>query len=211
MALVPTGPRGPIGRTGPAGTLTTATTTAITGILKGDGATVSAATPGTDYVVDTNYFRLTANGSGITTIADYFGATDGIPMALNGVYEIEWHCYFTITVSAAGTMTWTIVNTQTTTNMVAHWMALPIAGLAATGTVTGAGVITQTAASVALPVTGALAIANHYQVVKCVIEQSTAGNVRLRSTMSAGTCTPLRDSFFRVRKLATGNIGTFVA
>jgi hypothetical protein len=49
-----------------------------------------------------------------------------------------------------------------------------------------------------------------FQILSNVL-QSTAGNVRLRLTMSAGTWTPLRDSFFRVRRLAAGNVGTFVA
>lgn len=209
MALIPTGPRGPIGRTGPAGILTDTTSTLITGLLKGNGATVSAATAGVDYILDTNYFRLTANGTGITTIADFFGTNSAIPTVLNAVYEIEWHCYFTIT-TGASTMTWTIVNTQTVTNMVANWFATPVANFATQGTVTAAGVKGQTAASVALPASAALTAGDHYHVVHALIECATAGNVRLRAT-EAGTATPLRDSWFRVRRLPAGNIGTFAA
>jgi len=53
---------GATGPTGPAGpnTVTTSTTTTITGLLKGNGATVSAATAGTDYLTPTG------NGSGLT-------------------------------------------------------------------------------------------------------------------------------------------------
>ena len=51
LQLSLTGPQGPAGPTGAAGpnTVTTATTTTITGLLKGNGSTVLAATAGTDY------------------------------------------------------------------------------------------------------------------------------------------------------------------
>lgn len=159
-----------------------------------------------------NLFRLAANGSGITTIADAFGANAGIPTVLNGVYEIEWDLYIAVSVAATGNITFTIVNTQTVTNMVASWRGSAIAGIAATGTVSEAGVITQTAASVALPATGTLAIANHHYVVRAIIEAATAGNVRLRLTQNVGgTATVQRGSFFKVRRLAAANVGTFVA
>jgi len=56
------GPTGPTGATGPAGPNTVSTTTAtnITGLLKGNGSTVLAATAGTDYLTPTG------NGSGLT-------------------------------------------------------------------------------------------------------------------------------------------------
>jgi hypothetical protein len=159
-----------------------------------------------------NYFRLAANGSGITTIADFFGTNDGIPTVLNGVYDIEWHCYWVHTTTGTGTITWTIVNTQTVTNMVAEYMQCPIGGIGTVGTPQTAGVIAQTAASVALPVTGVnTAVANHYAKIHATFEAATSGNVRLRMTASAGTATPSRDSFFRVRRLPAGNVGTYVA
>jgi hypothetical protein len=159
-----------------------------------------------------NYFRLTGSGSGITTIADFFGANSAIPTVLNGVYEIEWHCYWVHTTTGTGTITWTIVNTQTVTQMVAEYVQCPVAGIGTVGAMQTAGVIAQTAASVALPASGAnTAIANHYAKIHAVIEAATAGNVRLRMTASAGTATPSRDSFFRVRRLPSGNAGTFVA
>jgi hypothetical protein len=198
----------------PSMTLTSGTnmTTPTAGVVEFDGTamyTTNDTTNGRRYNDNWHYFRLTANGSAISTIADFFGTNDGIPTVLNGVYEIEWHCYFVV--ATGGTSTWTIVNTQTVTNMVANWIATPIAGFATQGTMTGAGVITQTNASVALPVTGSLSAANHYHVIKATIEAGTAGNVRLRQTMSAGTSTPQRDSYFKVRRIPSANVGTYVA
>lgn len=65
-------PRGATGATGP-NTVTTSTTTNITGILKGNGSAVSAATAGTDYLVPTG------NGSGLTGITS--GQVSGLGTA----------------------------------------------------------------------------------------------------------------------------------
>jgi hypothetical protein len=196
----------------PAGSLLTV---AAAGALENDGAAMYSTvdvTNGRRYNDTWSLFRLAATGAGITTIADFFGATDGIPTVLNGVYEIEWHCYWVHSVAATGTITWTIVNTQTVTQMVAEYVQCPIGGIGTVGAPQTAGVIAQTAGSVALPVTGAnTAIASHYAKVHALIECATAGNVRLRMTASAGTATPSRDSFFKVRRLPAGNAGTFVA
>ena len=203
------------GTTGvPSMTLTGGTnmTTPTAGVVEFDGAAfykTSDTTNGRSYDDKWSLFRLGGNGSAISTIADFFGSNDGIPTVLNGVYEIEWHCYFTV--ATGGTSTWTIVNTQTVTNMVARWQGCVITGISATGAMSSAAVVTQTAASVALPVTGSLSAASHYYIITALIEAGTAGNVRLRQTMSAGTSTPLRDSYFKVRRLPAGNAGTFVA
>lgn len=213
-----TNPTTAAGTTGvPSMTLTAGTnmTTPTAGTVEFDGAAfyrTSDTTNGRALDDRSHLFRLAANGTGITTIADFFGATDGIPTVLNGVYEIEWHCYCAVSVAATGNITWTIVNTQTVTNMVADWTGTAIAGMATQAGVLGAGVVTQTAASVALPATGTLAIANFVFVVRALIEASTAGNVRLRATMNVGgTLTPLRGSFVRVKRLSAGNAGVFVA
>jgi hypothetical protein len=81
-------------------------------------------TNGRRYDDSWNFFRLTGNGTPFTAITDFFGSTSAIPTVLNGVYEIEWHCYFAIATLSTQVVTWTIVNTQTVTNMVAGWAAM---------------------------------------------------------------------------------------
>jgi hypothetical protein len=96
--------------------------------------------------------------------------------------------------------------------MVAEYVQCPVGGIGTVGTPQTAGVVAQTGTSTALPATGAnTAIASHYAKVHCLVECATAGNIRLRMTASAGTATPSRDSFFVVRRLPAGNVGTFVA
>ena len=131
---------------------------------------------------------------------------------LNGVYEIEWNCYFAI-VALGGTVTWTITNTQTVTNMVATWEGCAIGGMQAQAASMSAGVVTATAAVTALPITGTLTITtNHWYKIRALIECATAGNVRLRFTCGATTTLqPLRGSYYKVRRLSAGNAGVFVA
>ena len=159
-----------------------------------------------------NYFRLTSSGSGITTIADFFGTNDGIPLVANGVYEIEWDCWFSQ--ATAGTATWTIVTATTAlANLNAYYIGSPVAGIAAVGTPQTAGVVTTSSSSTALPVTGTEATGATHRFKVCAVLTAGNGssNVRLRLTMSAGTATPLVNSYFKVRQLNTGNTGTFVA
>lgn len=159
-----------------------------------------------------NYFRLTGSGTGITTIADFFGTNDGIPLVANGVYEIEWHCYFSQ--ATAGTATWTIITATTAlATLTGTYLGSNIAGIGAVGAPQMAGINTTASSSTAFPVTGTEATAvTHYFKVQCML---TAGNgtsnTRLRLTMSAGTATPLINSYFRIRRLPTANVGTFVA
>lgn len=159
-----------------------------------------------------NYFRLTGSGSGITTIADFFGTNDGIPLFPNGVYEIEWHCYFSQ--ATAGTATWTITTATTNlANLNAEYVGSAIAGIGTVGTPQTAAVVTTNSSATALPVTGTEATsATHYFVIHAILTAGNgASNTRLRLTMSAGTATPLINSYFKVRHLPGGNIGSFVS
>ena len=197
-------------------TLTSGTnlTSAAAGAYEYDGTNFYQTidtTSGRGAVPTEQIFRLTANGSAIGAgIADYFGTNSAFPTVLNAVYDLWFHCFFLKT--TAGTVTWTITNTQTYTNLVAAWWLDPVAGLATAGTVTGAGLVTNTTAAAALPATGSLTDAtNHWCVIHAIAECGTAGNIRLRATESAGTITPLRGSYYTARRLFAGNVGTFVA
>ncbi len=171
-------------------------------------------TNGRRYNDSWSYFRLTAPGAGITSIADVFNATgSGIPTVLNGVYEIEWDVFWVHTTTGTGTITWTIVATQNWTNLVADYMQSAAAGIGTAAAPQHAGVqASAAAASIALPASAAnTAVANHHAKIHCVVETGTAGNIRLRMTASAGTATPSRDSYFRARRLPALNSGTFAS
>ncbi|MCU1430098.1 MAG: hypothetical protein JWL83_4098 [Actinomycetia bacterium] len=159
----------------------------------------------------TQIFRLTANlGTRGGSIADFFDSPSAFPTVLNGVYLLEWDVYFLKT--TAGTVQFTLTNTQVYTNLVASWRGCVITGIAVTGAVSEAALVTNTTAIAGLPITGSLTTGvNHHYVIRALAECATAGNIRLRVTCGAGTLTPLRGSVFMARRLFAGNVGTFVA
>jgi hypothetical protein len=79
--------------------------------------------------------------------------------------------------------------------------------------VAGLHVNSGAATTLALPASASIAIGNHYHIVRAYVftNATTAGNIRLRVTSSANGITLQRGSFYTVRRLTAGNIGTFVA
>ena len=158
-----------------------------------------------------NIFRLAANlAVRGATIADFFDAPSSIALAANGVYYLEFFLYYLKT--TAGTVTWTITNTAVVTNLVASYLHSAVAGITPNASPTAGGIVTTTLAAAVLPATAAITLStNQWSYIFCLMENASSTNVRLRVTCSAGTVTPLRGSFYTCRRLAAGNVGTFVA
>lgn len=190
-------------------------TTPTAGVQEADAAAyyrTMDTTNGRCYADEWNYFRLTGSGTGITSIADFFGSTDGIPLVANGVYEIEWVCYFSQ--ATAGIATWTIVTATTAlATLTGEYLGSNIAGIGAVGAPQMAGINTTASSSTAFPVTGteANAATHCFRIRVMLTAGNGASNTRLRLAMSAGTATPLINSYFRVRRLPAANAGTFAA
>ncbi len=157
-------------------------------------------------------YRLDADSTGISGIADFFAATgSGIPLVANGFYELEYHCVFTQ--ATAGTATWTIVTATTALAYLDAWyLGTNIAGGGAVGAPQIAGVNTTSSSSTALAVTGteATGVTHMFDIHIMLKAGNGASNTRLRLTMGAGTATPKAGSYVKVRRLATATItGTF--
>lgn len=198
-------------RTDASGTLLTV---AALGAHEFDGAAFYQtidATSGRAQTDNSQIFRLTADGSAIgAAIADYFGANSAFPFVLNSIYLLEFWLFYLKT--TAGTVTYTLTNTQTYTNLDAEYFQSAAAGITPNAASTTAGVNKQTTAATALPATASLTTAvEHFCYLKAIAEMGTAGNVRLRVTSSAGTITPRRGSFYKATRLSGANVGTFVA
>ena len=194
----------------------TVLTSPAAGALEYDSAAFYLTPDGTSgrATVDTNYiFRLTADGTTRGgTIADFFadGGNNALPTSTNGIYVIDYYVWFTKT--TAGTVTWTLTNTQAYTNAVAWWRNGPVAGQQASGTSVAAGIDNSTTAALALPATASLTTATEQHAhIHLLAECGTAGNIRLRVTCSAGTVTPRRGSHYIARRLPAGNVGAFAA
>jgi hypothetical protein len=193
------------------GTLLTA---AEAGAMEFDGNLhyrTTDTTAGRQLAHDQMVFYTTADGSAIgAAIADAFGSNSAFTTISGAVYEINYHCWYLK--STAGTSTWTVTNTQTYTAFTGTRIICAVGGIGAAGAVSAAGLANQTTAAAAFPVSGSLTDATQqYAHINVICTIGTAGNIRLRHTSGAGTITMRRGSYYTVRRLFPGNVGSFVA
>jgi hypothetical protein len=112
--------------------------------------------------------------------------------------------------TTAGTATVTLTNTQAYTNLSGRRVQSAATGMAANGGLVGSAIVNDTLAASPHAASAALTTAvEHLIEARWRAQIGLAGNIRIRLTQSAGTATPLRGSFYTVRKLA-GNVGSFV-
>jgi hypothetical protein len=65
-----------------------------------------------------------------------------------------------------------------------------------------------TTAAAALPISASLTTAvDHHFIIRAVAETNLSGTIKLQVTCGAGTVTPRRGSFMKVRRLPNGNVG----
>ena len=189
-------------------------TSPVAGAMEFDGSTfftTDDVTDGRGYVPSVHFFRLTSDGSAITTIANFFGATSGMSLDANIFYEVEAYVYFTKT--TAGTATFTMTFTQAPVNNNAFYVGTPVGGVGTAGTAQTAALVKSTATAGALPATGSLTTAvNHEYVLQSMFQANatTGGTLNLQITSSAGSVTPLTGSYFKITRLPATNVGAFV-
>jgi hypothetical protein len=167
-------------------------------------------TGGRGYIPSVHYFRLTADGSAIGPgIANYFGATSGVPLDNNIFYEVEANLFFTKT--TAGTVTFTMTFTQAPVNNNAVYVGTPVGGIGTVGAAQTAAVRSNAVAGV-LPATGSLTTAVTHQYQLCAMFQTnatTGGTLNIQITSSAGTVTPSTGSYYKITRLPSANSGAF--
>ena len=194
-------------------TLTSGTslTSPVAGTVEYDGTSffnTGNTTSGRGYFPSTQYFRLTADGSAITTIANFFG-TSTVSLVTNAFYEIEAYLYFTTT--GTGNATFTMTFTQAPVNNNAQYMGSPAGGIATAGSTQTAAIAKSTATAGALPATGSLTAGTHQYVFRSMFQANatTGGTLVLRMATAATNATPLTGSYFKITRLPAANTGTF--
>jgi hypothetical protein len=185
----------------------------VAGTIEYDGSLFYCTddlTDGRGFIQSPHYFRLTSDGSTISTIANFFGSTSGMALDTSTFYEIEAYLYFTKTTAGTATFTFTFSNAPINNN--ANYVGTPVGGVGTVGTAQTAALVKSTATAGALPATGSLSSGvNHQYIVRAMFQAnaSTGGTVDLRITASAGTITPLTGSYYKLTRLPSVNTGTF--
>ena len=189
-------------------------TTAAAGAVENDSICMYGTTNTTDgraIIPLIQQFRLTANGSALTTISNFFGTTSNISLVASAYYEIDIECYFTKS-STADALTWTFTNSAAPTSMNIHTEWSPLTGV---NTTTGASnlcadIVNSTTAAQTM-VTGTLtASVNHYARFRIFLKNGTGTSLLIQVTNATGV-TPLLGSRWTSRRIPTGNTGTFHA
>lgn len=158
------------------------------------------------------YFHLTADGSNITTIANFFGTTSNISLVASAYYDIEIVCYFLKTTS--NTIVWTLTNSAAPTSQNIHFEMSPITGIVAppgTATMLVGDYYNDTTTARAFT-TGSLTTAvNHYARFRIFLRNGTGTSLKIQATATSGSITPRTNSWWRCIRRSPNNIGTFAA
>ena len=171
------------------------------------------STSGRGYLSSKQIYRLAANGAAIgPAISNFFGANSALRLEAAGEYEIVAYCFFTKT--TAGTATFTLTSSAAPVNVSGILQTGAIAGGTAIGAANQAALFNSTSTAAAFGATGSLTTGvNHAVILRFMYEAhaTTPPNIRINITQSAGTVTPLRNSYYTVSRLPAGNEGNYVA
>lgn len=159
------------------------------------------------------YFHLTADGSTISTIANFFGATSNISLVASAYYIIDMYLWFLNT--TAGTVTWTLTNSAAPTSQNLDYEETPVTGIVAppgTATMLRGQILKDTTAALTIT-SGTLTDAvNHFTHIKIWLANGAGTNLKIQATKNVGgTITPRRESYWHCRRISPNNIGTFAA
>ncbi len=183
-----------------AGTVATNTTTpaitlstTVTGVLKGDGTSISAATPGTDYLTSNQTITLTGDvtGSGTGSFAATVGKIGGNAIVLAGAFSTSGAHALILTITAdtnvtlptSGTLVSTTVTTLSSlvsigTVTTGTWQATPVVP-----TYGGTGLATLTAHAVLVGAgTSNVAFATIGTAGRLLVDQGASADPAFAST-----------------------------
>ena len=195
----------------------TLNTTATAGVFEYDGANsyiTNDTTSGRGLIPAEQFFYLSATGTNITTIANFFGTTSNISLVSGGHYEIDIYLFFLKT--TAGTVTWTLTNSAAPTSMDVYFEMSPATGVITT-TTPATGLLTSqlyngtTAAQTFGPTASLTNGANHYARFKIFLQNNTGTSLKIQAAASAGSITPGIGSRWYCKRVPTSNVGTFAA
>lgn len=159
-----------------------------------------------------HYNHLTAVGTNITTIANFFGAVSNPPLVANAYYEIEIVVYFLKT--TASTIVWTLTNSAAPISQNINFEMSPITGIVAPpGTATIlSGVSYNNTAAVYTVTTGSLSSAvNHFAKFRIFMQNGTGTSLKIQATSTSGSITPGINSYWFSKRLSPSSVGTFAA
>jgi hypothetical protein len=195
-------------------------TTAQAGAREFDGAQHYATidtTSGRAAIASEQYFHLTGNGGTISTIANFFGTTSNISLVASAHYIIDIEAWFSVQ-TGTQTATWTLTNSAAPTSQNIDFVMSPVTGIvapagSASATMLAGQIQGDATATKALTATAGLTSgATIFTKMRIWLINGTGTSLKIQLTSSsANTFTPLTGSWWRCRRVAAGNVGTFAS
>jgi len=207
-----------------AGTLTTPAidltsgallTTPIAGGIEYDGVNLYATidtTSGRGMIPVIQYDHLTAVGTAITTVNNFFGANSNISLVPSAYYEIEILMFFLK--NASSTITWTLLNSAAPTSQNIIFEMSPVSGIVAPpgGTASlGGQVYNNTAASYSFTTGSLTNNSNQYARFRIYLANGAGTSLQIRVAATSGSLTPGINSYWFAKRLSPAGVGTFAA
>lgn len=189
-------------------------TSAVAGTFEYDGTQFYATTDttgGRGAIPTQQYFHLTANGSAITTIANFFGTTSNIPLISSGYYKIDMYMWFVTT--GTGTDTITLTNSSAPTSQNIIWEESPATGIVTppgTATMLEGQISNDTTATKAIT-TASLTAGTHYIHINIFLKNGTGTSLKIQATAGGTNLTPQIGSYWTSQRISPNNIGAFAA
>lgn len=190
-------------------------TTPEVGALEYDGvqlyATVDASS-GRGVIPAEQTFFLTAVGSNITTIANFFGANSNPVLVANAFYEIDIWMFFLK--NTAGTVTWTLTNSAAPTSQNIYFGMSPVTGIVAppgTATELDGQIYNDTTAAKAFTTASLTTAVNHFAYFKIFLRNGTGTSLKIQATVGTGSITPGIGSRWIAKRRPAANVGLFAA
>ena len=166
-----------------------------------------STTEGRGRVSAYQYFYLAADGSNISTAANFFGTNSAITLVANQRYKLKAHLYFTK--NSAASIQWAILNQNAYTNITGFTIFNPAAGDATAGNIAGTFIASKTAANGQFQLSSSLSAANHVHLMFADFEMGTGGKIEIQVSTGTGSVTPLKGSWVEIERVGSQNVGAW--
>jgi hypothetical protein len=191
----------------------TSLTSPVAGTFEFDGSTFFSTddvTDGRGFIPSVHFFRLTADGSNLTSAGNFFGATSGMSLDAGIFYEIEVYFYFGK--SGATAASFYMVFTQAPVNNNILLIGNPVAGGTTAGNAQSVAINGSTATTLTIN-TATLTAGEHGYTLQSMFQANatTGGTLNIQASGGAVSgVTPRKGSYYKITRLPAANTGAYV-
>ena len=190
-------------------------TIAVAGAIEYDSINsyiTNETTTGRGAIPVEQHFKLTAAGTAISGISNYFGSTSNIPLVANAYYNIEMWLWFLKTTSS--TIVWTLTNSSAPTAQNIFYEMTPSGGLVTPpgdNSILCGEIYNDTTAAKTITTATIVGATNQYAYMNIFLKNGAGTSLKIQATSTSGTITPGIGSMWKSKRISANNVGAFAA